>query len=584
MEDTSGNIQLFYRLYTSNYYGTFQADNNSVYHLDLSNSIDTLFLNDYITIPPGGENRIQDYKFWNNDPSKFIFCGYKSVQDPVATIQRFDESMPSYYGMGSVDNIFISRQNDSLVFAGGFQFTILSTDGGRSWDYPESMLNKQLISLSPFNDSILFLQEDNKLLRTTNRGISISVIDTNRNENISFLYDVDKQHIYRTAYSNLQYSLLASDDAGNAFSWVKRYSSSNKIFINTDPNQPGVIYLACGLNIYYSADFGASFSLYRTLNRKIIGIYVSKENSVYAATKYDLYLIKQSLGRTRDTLETIKHLPVDIKVLRLFPLKVGNEWTYENSVEMYKSRSKIKVIKDTIISGMRYFKLTNGYFRIDSLYGRICRYISGDFVFYDFSASEIGDTVLFNQYNGYTEGWFLDNRTEFNKWGINWDEYQYDYIIPTSGYKLSTFIKDVGLYKDEGGEILYSSSVLVGFVKNGLVYGDTALVGVNEDRENIPGGYSLSQNFPNPFNPSTIIKYSIPKTLFVTLKIYNILGKEVETLLNEEKPAGTYRLEFSVKNGSGQYNMNNRLLSSGIYFYRLRAGDYIQTKKMIYLK
>ena len=87
------------------------------------------------------------------------------------------------------------------------------------------------------------------------------------------------------------------------------------------------------------------------------------------------------------------------------------------------------------------------------------------------------------------------------------------------------------------------------------------------------------QNYPNPFNPSTIIKYSIPKATFVTLKIFNILGKEVATLVNEEKPAGNYQIEFNEKQ-----NVNNEKLSSGIYFYKMYAGDYIQAKKMIYLK
>ena len=85
--------------------------------------------------------------------------------------------------------------------------------------------------------------------------------------------------------------------------------------------------------------------------------------------------------------------------------------------------------------------------------------------------------------------------------------------------------------------------------------------------------YNLEQNYPNPYNPSTTIKYSIPVLGFVTLKVYDVLGSEVTKLVNEEKLAGEYQVQFD---GSS--------LTSGIYFYQLKAGDFISTKKMILMK
>ncbi|MBK7499508.1 MAG: T9SS type A sorting domain-containing protein [Ignavibacteriales bacterium] len=99
-----------------------------------------------------------------------------------------------------------------------------------------------------------------------------------------------------------------------------------------------------------------------------------------------------------------------------------------------------------------------------------------------------------------------------------------------------------------------------------------------EDEENNftqPKEFLLQQNYPNPFNPSTNIQYAISSTQFVTLKVYDLLGREVATLVNEEKPAGSYNAQFT---------MNNVQLSSGIYFYKLQAGDFVETKKMILLK
>jgi len=105
----------------------------------------------------------------------------------------------------------------------------------------------------------------------------------------------------------------------------------------------------------------------------------------------------------------------------------------------------------------------------------------------------------------------------------------------------------------------------------------------DESQINTPSDFTLYQNFPNPFNPSTKIKFVIPKFSFVNLKIYNVLGKEAATLVNEERPAGKYEVEFSAKGGAASGG-NAWNLPSGIYFYKLQAGDFIQTKKMILLK
>ncbi len=94
-----------------------------------------------------------------------------------------------------------------------------------------------------------------------------------------------------------------------------------------------------------------------------------------------------------------------------------------------------------------------------------------------------------------------------------------------------------------------------------------------ENNNQIPLTYSLMQNYPNPFNPSTVIKYQIAKEGHVTLKIYDVLGREVEKLVDEEKPAGNYFVSF-----------NASLLSSGVYFYKITLGNYSDTRKMVLMK
>ena len=111
----------------------------------------------------------------------------------------------------------------------------------------------------------------------------------------------------------------------------------------------------------------------------------------------------------------------------------------------------------------------------------------------------------------------------------------------------------IGVHKLQDGDTLIASA------RDGVfkVY-DSYVLDVREDDSKIPAGFAMEQNYPNPFNPSTTIRYQLPQKAFVTLKVYNTLGQEVATLVNEEKDAGSYQVEFD---GTG--------FSSGVYFYRM---------------
>jgi len=96
---------------------------------------------------------------------------------------------------------------------------------------------------------------------------------------------------------------------------------------------------------------------------------------------------------------------------------------------------------------------------------------------------------------------------------------------------------------------------------------------VEDNNASLPLNFKLLQNYPNPFNPSTSIQYEVSNGQFVSLKVFDVLGNEIATLVNEEKPAGRYEIEFD---GVG--------LPSGIYFYQLKAGNFVETKKMVLMK
>lgn len=98
-------------------------------------------------------------------------------------------------------------------------------------------------------------------------------------------------------------------------------------------------------------------------------------------------------------------------------------------------------------------------------------------------------------------------------------------------------------------------------------------VGIKKIEEIFPDCFELSQNYPNPFNPITNIKFQILNYGNVILKVYDILGKEIKTLVNENLQPGTYSIRFDATG-----------LSSGVYFYRMNAGDFVETKRMVLVR
>jgi predicted GH43/DUF377 family glycosyl hydrolase len=108
---------------------------------------------------------------------------------------------------------------------------------------------------------------------------------------------------------------------------------------------------------------------------------------------------------------------------------------------------------------------------------------------------------------------------------------------------------------------------------------DSSMVGIGDEvSNNLPKKFDLHQNYPNPFNPATTIRYTLPKSEFITLKVYDILGREVITLVNEKQTTGEKSLVWDGRDRSGKE------LSSGIYIYQIQAGDYIKSRKMVLIR
>jgi hypothetical protein len=132
-----------------------------------------------------------------------------------------------------------------------------------------------------------------------------------------------------------------------------------------------------------------------------------------------------------------------------------------------------------------------------------------------------------------------------------------------------TYVYDGNNNRIESLSQLWEGSNWVNELKVSYDYTITAIEQVTD----IIKSYSLSNNYPNPFNPSSTIQYSIPQSELVIIKVYDMLGSEVATLTNEYKIAGTYEINF-----------DGSRIASGVYFYQLRAGNFVETKKMVLMK
>ena len=106
-----------------------------------------------------------------------------------------------------------------------------------------------------------------------------------------------------------------------------------------------------------------------------------------------------------------------------------------------------------------------------------------------------------------------------------------------------------------------------------MIESGSNVVSVGNEKHPVVDQFALRQNYPNPFNPSTKFSFSLPSKSFTTLKVFDLIGREVATIVNEEMQAGNYSKQWVAQG-----------LSSGVYFYRLQAGKYIETRKLILLK
>ena len=272
-------------------------------------------------------------------------------------------------------------------------------------------------------------------------------------------------------------------------------------------------------------------------------------------------------------------LPFYLQAQEVAPLQLNNVWIYETDASLLR----IEVVDSTvIIDSIQYFKVDLNYQNQES---RLIRLRADDFyVIKEDSAfpepfnekkyykknAQPGETweimipgrPIFYTILGTIQTDIFDTTVTGKILKEDFVSEHWNYVWTEEFGKLSK--------KNMQGVIEYS---LLACVIDGVVYGDTNFTALSVNIAEPVFNYKLFNNYPNPFNPKTSIQYAVGSWQFVTLKIYDVLGNEVATLVNEEKLAGNYEVEFSAKG-----------LASGIYYYQLRAGNFVETKKMVLLR
>lgn len=259
-----------------------------------------------------------------------------------------------------------------------------------------------------------------------------------------------------------------------------------------------------------------------------------------------------------------------------FPLDIGNMWFYSWAPTIDSTiRTSLEVISDTLMSDGKLYSRIDKFDKKDSTWERTLgfHYLREENnILYKFP----NDTLLNYDWNNNTtsselNGTYskvnIEEKDIFGKRVLTYFLYYNDY----EGISISDSIGYFDLYALNWRDWLQSSRQLVGCIINKINYG--SITGIRQNEKSIPNDYQLFQNYPNPFNPSTIIKYFLQSSGDVTLKLYNILGKEILTLVNKYQSYGEYEVGLNMKD-----------YPSGVYFYTLSCNNYIKTKKLLLLR
>jgi photosystem II stability/assembly factor-like uncharacterized protein len=439
------------------------------------------------------------------------------------------------------------------------QGVIRSIDEGQTW----SSVNDGLVT-----HYVLSLANDGTDIFAANDGAGVCILDTNLTKWHMVSNGLPNSNGYESIYSIMAkgdtlfagtnwLGIIHSTDNGNSWYFGSNEMLSNIIYALI--NVGGTVFAGTNNGLFLSTDNGANWSNIKG------GL---PDTSIMGFLAYDNYIMTYTKAKGI-------YLSND----------QGNSWIPANNGLTNENVHALIRINSSIFAGTDkgIYESTDNGTNWNSFNNELSNKIVNAF------------SINGNYFYAVTEsdGFYYSTNSGLN-WTASNGGLPSTTIRSIQTYGDTTFIglKDIGVYFSTGKDFSWKNvyrygpnatintlAIFDGFLIVGCDGSSIWLAPISEitsiknEKVQVPNNFFLFQNYPNPFNPSTTINYTVPKKSFVTIKVYDILGREVKTLINDEKPAGNYSVNFAANN-----------LASGIYFYTIKAGSFVQTKKMVLLK
>ncbi len=500
---------------------------------------------------------------------------------------------------------------DSNIYAGTSQGVVLSTDSGITWQNANSGIENEYVTSLTWNDSTLFAgTSNNGIFMSKDKGAAWYPVNNGiMDSNISSLAIINSKLLAGTGTRGI----FLSDN--NGINWNPANDGITSITTNSILIVDSTIYLGTSSGIFQSTDKGINWNISsRGLENDNVLTLAAKDSFLFAGTEYDGAFISVDKGLTWNAIDSGLIYPIITKM---------NNSSIKESFRNFITVNSLTVIDSDLYAGTGggiFISKNNGvsWIEMNQYLNQVYQFASVDstmlaatdfgvflsldnwenWIFNDNALTHKHVQTLVTQGSNVFAGTRSDGVFLSADTGRTWSPVNFglsdlnivallakDYNIFAGTANDGIFIStnngqnwssiNSGLTNVKTRTLYIKDSTLWGGFYCGSTW-NRSLSGITSVRNpliDMPEHFSLEQNYPNPFNPVTTIRYSIPKESFVTLKVYDILGKEIATLVNERKSAGNYSTNFNAQN-----------LTSGVYFYQLKTENIVTAKKMLLLK
>jgi photosystem II stability/assembly factor-like uncharacterized protein len=453
------------------------------------------------------------------------------------------------------DKKLLVLNNGDIIAGSEYAGIYLSTDNGANWSQSNNGIQSSYTQRLFVNDNVIYAGTLSGLYKTTDDGSTWYESDNGiqnpqiytfcKNKDGDIFIGTNEGGIYKSSNDGASWVKIATAPNDYGVSVIGDISVNSKGYIYIINDRSGYLYFQGG-QLLRTTDEGKTWEnlLSNVPNYWSTRILIDSLNNIYLGNHNNEILESSDYGNTWQVYK----LGTDTTVDGISCIVMDNQG------KLYAGLNKWEHFSE-IYASTKYGSDWNKSFTID--------------------LSQLDVTlngVAFSDNNLYASLGFLSTDLSlFNNKGNPG-------VLYTSMTNNSNqWIQPSGTPEWTPSDIVFSNKDIgfLGTLGNGVYSNHKSSTNVNNNSKGNQKiiNYQLAQNYPNPFNPTTTINYSIPKPSFVTIKVYDILGREIKTLLNEEKHSGNYKVDF-----------DGNKFTSGIYFYRIRAGDFMETKKLILLK